>query len=69
MLTLYKSVDSAPLKEFDGVVAADLNLTFKHLSKGVRERLRGMQAEVILKEVNISIARDSAIPDHPKPHE
>ena len=44
------------------MLASDLDLTVKHLDKGVRERLRGMQPKVILKEVNINIARDSSIP-------
>lgn len=57
-----ESLHCGPLKELDGVSASDLDLTVKHLDKGVRERLRGMQPKAIFKEVNINIARDPSIP-------
>ena len=57
-----ESLHGGPPKELDGVSASDLDLTVKHLDKGVRERLRSMQPKVILKEVNINIERDPSIP-------
>ncbi len=57
-----ESLNSGLLKELDGMLTFDLDLTVKYLDKSVRERLRDMQRKEIFKKANINITRDPSIP-------